>query len=214
MRIYSVGCAECAETGYHPNMGLREQTEFYFGKRVREERERRGWRQDELARRLTDKGIDVFASTIAKIESQRKPRAVRLAEAAGIADLFGVSLDSLLGRQTGADDDMAYALRALLDSTRQGIQQISVVAGTLHSRVTELDRFEFDGRENLQEGVLQVTAALTMALGSMVSLSTFDLPPAAASAAPLKEAMDREGVEALTAAFALVEEKGANEAQS
>ena len=66
---------------------------------MRAERERRGWSQEELAKRLTDKGVDTYASTVAKIESEKKPRAVRLAEAAAIADLFDVSLDTLLGRQ-------------------------------------------------------------------------------------------------------------------
>ena len=81
-------------------MGRRELIDAQFGKRVREERERRRWSQEDLASDRPVKGIPTYPSTIAKIEATRKPRAVRLGEAIGIAaDLFEVALDALLGRQ-------------------------------------------------------------------------------------------------------------------
>lgn len=188
-------------------MGLKEQTESEFGRRVLNERKRREWSQDELARRMTAKGVDTYASTIAKIESERKPRAVRLAEAMVIADLFEVSLDSLLGRSAGANDDLNFTLRALLDSARQAMQQLSVTTGTLNTHMTELNRFDFDGREFLQDGLLQAVESLTRGLSALVQLSTFDLPPDAKGVAPLKEIVDREGAEALAKTLNALEGK-------
>ena len=105
-------------------MGLRELTDSQFGKRVREERERRGWSQEELAKRLTDKGILVYSSTIAKIESEKRPRAARLGEAVGIADLFELSVDALLGRQGPDDSTLTFALAVLCSYAGDAERQI------------------------------------------------------------------------------------------
>jgi transcriptional regulator with XRE-family HTH domain len=180
-------------------MGVRERAETQFARRMREERKRLRWSQEDLAERMSAKGVPTYASTIAKIESARQPRAPRLAEIAVIADLFGVSVDSLLGRQPGVENDLTFTLWALLDSIRQAMQQISVTAGTLHSRSTELNRFDFDGREMLQAGLLDATTDLTRAMGALATLSFFDLPDSAAAVGELKAAVDREGSE-LTAA--------------
>jgi transcriptional regulator with XRE-family HTH domain len=129
-------------------MGSREATEFHFGTRVRTERERRGWSQQELAKRLTDKGIPLYASTIAKIESEKKPRAVRLGEAAGIADLFEVSLDSLVGRKPSADRDLDYALGALMDAVYTSRTELERSARSLRDRLEDIPA-EFAGYETL-----------------------------------------------------------------
>jgi transcriptional regulator with XRE-family HTH domain len=142
--VGSGNCVGQANLGYHPIMGLREQTDSYFGRRVRAERERREWSQEELAKRLTDKGIDTYASTIAKIESERKPRAVRLAEATAIADLFEVSLDTLLGRSVPKHDEM-YAFKALLDTANKASWQVSTIEATLRDRAAELATFDLAG---------------------------------------------------------------------
>jgi transcriptional regulator with XRE-family HTH domain len=119
-------------------MGLREQIDSHFGKQVRAERDRRGWSQEELAKRLTDKGIPTYPSTIAKIESESRPRAARLGEASAIADLFEVSLDTLLGRAVAPKRDRMYAFRALVDAAFQASWQVSSVETTLRGRVAEL----------------------------------------------------------------------------
>ncbi len=188
--IASFGMVCQTKVGYSSNMatvGLREQTEFDFGKRVRAERQRRNWSQEELARRLTtEKGIGIFASTIAKIESKKKPREVRLGEAVAIADLFEVSLDSLLGRTTGADDDLGFALRTLLDSVRQAGQQLSVKTGGLNHGMTELNRFDFEGKELLQNGVRQATTDFANGVSVMNAVEK------------LLEALSREVAEGLS----------------
>jgi transcriptional regulator with XRE-family HTH domain len=144
-------------------MGLRERTESYFGKQVRAERERRGWTQEELAKRLTAKGIDTYASTVAKIESEKKPRAVRLAEATAIADLFEVSLDSLLGRRVGLDDDIAYTLRLTEDTARRASDRIMATAMELRDRLVEVEAFEFNGSARLK---IEITGAVNQLLAA------------------------------------------------
>jgi transcriptional regulator with XRE-family HTH domain len=52
------------------------------------------WSQAELAKQLERFGLKFYGSTIAKIELGERP--VKLAELVAIAELFGVSVDSLL----------------------------------------------------------------------------------------------------------------------
>ena len=98
--------------------------DFYFGERVRKGRERLGWSQEELAKRMTDKGIPVYASTIAKIESERKPRPARLGEAVVIADLFEVPVDALLGTRGPDDTTLTFAMTTLLGYVRDAESQM------------------------------------------------------------------------------------------
>jgi transcriptional regulator with XRE-family HTH domain len=191
-------------------MGVRERAETQFGRRMREERKRLRWSQEDLAERMTAKGVHTYASTIAKIESERQPRAPRLAEIVVIADLFGVSIDSLLGRQPGIENDLSFTLWTLLDSVRKALQQISTTAGTLHSRAAELNRFEFDGRETLQDAVLQATASLAQAMQALAAVSFFDLPDSASTVAELKAAVDRQGVELQATTIALFDSMRSN----
>jgi transcriptional regulator with XRE-family HTH domain len=121
-------------------MGLRERADSYFGKRVREERSRLGWSQEELAKRLTDNGIPIYNSTVAKIENERKPRAVRLGEAAALADLFGVTLDSMLGRRQGtSEDELAYNVRVLRDNARQHLADVGGIMSAITDAVADAE---------------------------------------------------------------------------
>ena len=141
-----------------------------FGKRVRAERERRGWSQEKLAKRLTDKGVDTYASTVAKIESEKKPRAVRLAEAAAIADLFDVSLDTLLGRQAMPGDDLAFALRALRDIASSSMWQIGGIRDALVGRLREAMAFDFKGRDLVEAQAERAYNGLTEAQDAVTQL--------------------------------------------
>ncbi len=76
---------------------------------MRTEREHRKWSPAHLAKLLSDNGVEqIYPTTVAKIEAGE--RKVRINEATVIADLFGVSLDSLLGRGAGLDNDLVYTL--------------------------------------------------------------------------------------------------------
>jgi ribosome-binding protein aMBF1 (putative translation factor) len=88
--------------------GKRKWTEDHFAKRLRAEREHRGWSQAEMAKMLSDRGIPMDWTTIAKVE--KNDRSVRIDEAAGIADLFGTSVDELLGRKVAPERHMTYPL--------------------------------------------------------------------------------------------------------
>ena len=113
--------------------------DFYFGERVRQGRERLGWSQEELAKRMTDKGIPVYASTIAKIESERKPRPARLGEAIVIADLFEVPLDVLIGRHVPDDTTLTFAMTTLLGYVRDAESQIGQARYTATDIEDQLD---------------------------------------------------------------------------
>jgi hypothetical protein len=88
----------------------------------------------------------MHATTIAKIEAGT--RSVRINEAVAIADLFEVSLDSLLGRKPGAPQrsELTYLLRAL----RQSSQQAKAALENVHDLLEELP-VEFDGAAGPQK---------------------------------------------------------------
>jgi hypothetical protein len=77
-----------------------------------------------MAGLLSDKGLNpMYATTLAKIEAGA--RSVRINEAVAIADLFEVSLDTLLGRKPGvAVNDTTFALRALHGIARRTGPQV------------------------------------------------------------------------------------------
>jgi transcriptional regulator with XRE-family HTH domain len=130
-------------------MGSEKWTDKRFGKRVKAKRDNRGWSQAEMAKMLSDKGIHpMHPTTVAKIEAG--DRSVRINEAVGIADLFEVSVDSLLGRKPGAQrNELTYSLRALGDTAGQSSQQVRATMETIHEQLEELHG-EFDGADALQ----------------------------------------------------------------
>lgn len=91
-----------------------------FGERVKAERQARGWTQPYMAELLETHGIPMGVTTVTKIEGGSRP--VRIVEAVGMADVFGVSVDALMGRGP-SDDDLAFALRVLRDNARRSSGQ-------------------------------------------------------------------------------------------
>jgi transcriptional regulator with XRE-family HTH domain len=135
-------------------MGLQGRMETHFRKRIKDERDRRGWSQEELARRLGEHGVAVHASTIAKIETDA--RAVRLDEAAAIADLFGLSLDALLGRNT-LEDDGDHAMNVLAEDAQRLLADLSQISDRLDRAHRDLEaRFSFTSPEGLLDDAMPI----------------------------------------------------------
>jgi transcriptional regulator with XRE-family HTH domain len=109
-------------------MGNSKWTDKRFGQRVKAEREDQGWSQADMAKALSTVGVHrMHPTTIAKIEAG--DRSVRINEAVGIADLFEVSLDALLGRQWPHDASLMFALRTLAGYARDAKRQIVQARG-------------------------------------------------------------------------------------
>ena len=80
-------------------MRIREQklgTSNIVGARVEQLRKERGMKQNELLAQLQTHGVDMCASGLSKLEGQT--RCVMDFELVALADIFGVSVDQLLGR--------------------------------------------------------------------------------------------------------------------
>ncbi|MFL0274312.1 helix-turn-helix transcriptional regulator [Mycobacterium sp. SMC-19] len=129
-------------------MGSKKWSDSSFGKRVQGERASRGWSQAEMAKMLSDNGINpMHPTTVAKIEAGQ--RSVRINEALGIAELFETSIDSMVGHEPGTrNSELQYALRILRDTARQSSHQVFTALETLREQLEELPR-ELDGANAL-----------------------------------------------------------------
>src|SRR6185295_9933260 len=153
-------------------MAVQSAVEARFRRRVKKQRDRRDWSQADVSKMLGDKGVKgIYPTTIAKIESGE--RAVRIDEAAALADLFDVSLDVLLGRkQNSQDDELTYLLRLLRDTARDSSQQVGATMETIREQLEELPR-EFDNADLLQKvGRDTWSTHLPAALGALIRLET------------------------------------------
>jgi transcriptional regulator with XRE-family HTH domain len=132
-------------------MGKQKWSDDHFGSRVRQGREDRKWSQVEMARLLCDVGVEpMHATTIAKIEAGT--RSVRINEAVGIADLFDVSLDVLMGRSHISTDSeqLTFSLRLLRDAARATASGVLDGSHEIPQQVRQVTGgFTFDGSEEL-----------------------------------------------------------------
>jgi transcriptional regulator with XRE-family HTH domain len=157
-------------------MGRQSGVETSFRERMKRERQARDWSQADLAELLQGRGLEhIYSTTVAKIESGE--RAVRIDEATAIADLFEVSVDSLLGRNVERGSDLAYTLRFVLDVARRSAQQTAAIADALDDSRVDLDALEFNGREQLENEVVRGQAALREAQVAFSNVAKFKLPP-------------------------------------
>jgi transcriptional regulator with XRE-family HTH domain len=125
-------------------MGNEDRAREYFRKQVRKVRKDRRWSQSQLAQRLTDEGTRKYhMTTVAKIESGE--RMVPVEEASAIADVLGVPLDRLLGRNLGPVRDVAYVREALADAMRRTVDLLPDLAELLRDRLTDLRACGFPG---------------------------------------------------------------------
>jgi transcriptional regulator with XRE-family HTH domain len=145
----SVACAGC--DGKRKQLLLtfmanKKWAEHHFSKALKDQRDRREWSQAQLAKMLANKDIHMHWTTIAKIE--KGERSVRIDEAAAIADLFDVSVDTLLGRKPTAQRDLRYALGALTDAVFTSRTELHRTSKTLQDRLDDIPR-EYEGYDSL-----------------------------------------------------------------
>jgi transcriptional regulator with XRE-family HTH domain len=101
--------------------------EDVVGRRVKSLRSARGWSQQELATRMSDRGFSWRQTTVAKTEAADRP--IRINEAQGLAVVFGITVNDLLTIPVD-DYEMAGAavrlteLRALADQTNQRVMEL------------------------------------------------------------------------------------------
>ncbi|MEZ5116162.1 MAG: helix-turn-helix transcriptional regulator [Candidatus Nanopelagicales bacterium] len=96
------------------NKGRSIGAEDALARRVKVERESRGWTPESLAKRMTDIGCPIQPSAIYKIEGGTPRRAVRVDELVALSQVFDIPMTSLVvDPDEGLPDDVAESLRAL-----------------------------------------------------------------------------------------------------
>lgn len=120
-------------------MGSQTAVENRFRDNVKHERKRRGWSCAEVSEELRNRGLPhIVPSTISKIESG--DRAVRIDEAAGFADLFGTSTDTLLGRPSGGADLM-WALSKLSSDAHKMVNEVASLQQRLRADAQDVSDY-------------------------------------------------------------------------
>lgn len=144
-------------------MGRQTPTETRFRERVAVERKRRKLSQADVAKMLNDRGVSGFYSTtVAKIEAG--DRTVRIDEAVAIADIFGVPLDELIGRQLDEQTrSLAYVIQAVTRTMHQAAPAVTGLKRELAEISAELGAFDFDGRAELAAAARECHDALDRA---------------------------------------------------
>ena len=115
-------------------MAKTKWTEDYFRKGLKAERERLDLTQEKMAELFKANGLNLHWSTIAKIETG--DRSVRIDEAARIADIFKVSLDTMVGRAIAGDRDELYTVRSLVHEARHAQSIAESLESSLRDRIT------------------------------------------------------------------------------
>jgi transcriptional regulator with XRE-family HTH domain len=147
-----------------------------FRQRITRERNKRNWSQAEVAKRLTAMGIDnVHLSTVSKIEGG--DRDIKLDEAAAMAELYGVSLDALLGRKPKNQREVRYLLDALTDAVFLSRTELHRAAKTLQDRLDDVpsDYQRHGTLAGLVHEVLRHLDAAGTALDELVDESIQDI---------------------------------------
>ena len=161
-------------------MGMDKLVRDRLRERLRTERERRGWSQAELTHRISNHGVvGWYPSTVAKIEAG--DRSVYVHELLAFADLFGVTVDTLLGRRPDVSD-VLWATSRLSSNAAKMAADISGLQQRVGDDLREL--INFADRERKRESIqspidlaAQAVARLAQAHEALTALaSEFPLP--------------------------------------
>jgi len=151
-------------------MAREAAVEARFRERIKQEREQRGWSQAALAEKLKRNGLKGFyATTVAKVESGE--RAVRIDEAAALADLFDVSVDALMGRKPGGQtSELSFQLRTMRDTARQSCQAAFSGSEVIRELLDDLPAEEFEHSALLNSSARKAWERLHDAYGELITL--------------------------------------------
>jgi len=145
-------------------MGSTENAGDRFRLRLRAERERRGWSQGQLA----DKIGGCYASTIAKIEAGT--RGARLDEVDALADIFGISVDVLIGR-TGRSADLAWAMSKLTSNAQKAAGDLRGLSERLTGDVQDIIAVTTGSNDTVANVMTDVHAAAQLLRASEVAMT-------------------------------------------
>lgn len=114
----------------------------WAARRVRHEREQRGWSTAELARRVTEEGVLMRQSSVWDIENRTPPRRITLGEALALVRVFGLASVSDLASPPYASgaDELAVIVRDL----QQWRSAESRQAGALRAILERYERVRAD----------------------------------------------------------------------
>lgn len=120
---------------------LGSDDESWFIENMKTLRERKGWSQGELARRVSDLGWEGFhQTTISRVEKGERP--VRLAEARGIA----AALDATVAQMTSPPSGQA----ARIYEMQRQAQAIASAAAELHKAAKNYEEVRVDALATLR----------------------------------------------------------------
>jgi transcriptional regulator with XRE-family HTH domain len=152
-------------------MGNTELAGTEFRKRLRRERVTRKWSQALMAKLLSHKGLAIYATTIAKIESGE--RAMRVDELVAVAQLFGISLDTLVGHRGDRGNDKESQVTALADTAMRSLWQIGSTESALRAALADLDGFTLDRHDKtLRDGCEAACDAMAEAVAAIRTTHT------------------------------------------
>jgi transcriptional regulator with XRE-family HTH domain len=106
-------------------------------RRIKAERTKRDWKQQQLADRMAEHGHTTWTwTTVAKLEGGS--RRLQLGEAAALCDIFGISLEMLSGRRARPVGDLTYAKGLLLDTLRHATRAAAEESGAIDEAIVAL----------------------------------------------------------------------------
>lgn len=73
-----------------PNKARSIEAERNLARRIKMERQSRGWSPARLAQRMTEAGCSIATSAIYKIEDQENPRKIAVDEMVALGEVFGI----------------------------------------------------------------------------------------------------------------------------
>ncbi|MDR3106752.1 MAG: helix-turn-helix domain-containing protein [Bifidobacteriaceae bacterium] len=149
-----------------PNKPRSTTAEVNLARRIRFEREQRGWSPSQLAEQMTSLGCSIQTSAIYRIEAQENRRRISVDELVTLSRLFETSIDDLLRpfdfvlveRKQKVEVDYLEAVEALADAAddvlRKAVDLIEFMTAKGIGDYEQADaEFQGDARQRQSDGV-------------------------------------------------------------